>query len=221
MKIGLLGGTFDPVHIGHLNCANQAACRFGLDTVFFIPTAVPPHKRKGGAPIADRLAMVKSAIRSNPLFKISRLEIAPDRPSYTIDTVRRFHKKGGELYYIMGVDAFSDIYSWRSSGELFSLCNFIVVSRPGTDLRNAATRLVREFRADGIKLRLEGGQAKNAVEVVMRVVGSQFTVYLCRFTELDVSSTQIRRMGVAGESIKYLVPEAVEQYITRRGLYLK
>lgn len=220
MNIGLLGGAFDPVHNGHLACAERAADRFGLERVFFIPTAVPPHKQKGSATPQDRWEMVKRAVRGNARFCVSRHEMGSATPSYTIDTVRWFRKKfGAKLYYIIGMDAFAEIHSWKSSGELLRECHFIVASRPGAAIIPSLKRLVREFRADGVALDYLKKPGKDAMGAVLRATGSPFKVYVSPFPELDISSTALRRMAAGGESIKYLVPDKVEQYIIRRGLY--
>jgi nicotinate-nucleotide adenylyltransferase len=221
MKVGLFGGAFDPVHLGHLNCANQAARRFGLDTVYFIPTAIPPHKRSKGASAVDRLEMVTKAIRSNPGFKVSRLEMADNRPSYTIDTVKRFRKKFGRLYYIAGMDAFREMHLWKAAGELLSLCNFIVVSRPGTGIEDTVASSILGFRATGIELRREKGEKTKSAPRVLRAAGSPFRIFFFESVALDISSTEIRHMIARGNSIKYLVPEPVEQCIIKRRIYLR
>ncbi len=220
MKIGLLGGVFDPVHIGHLNCANQAAEIFGLDKVYFLPTAVPPHKKRRGASAEDRWNMVQLAIAGNPLFEASRHEMDREGPSYTIDTVRWFRKNHpGELYFILGLDAFGDIHQWKSAKALLRSCNFIAVSRPGGEPGDAAARLAEKFHALGLPLkRLKGGRGQAAL---LRAEGSPHRIAVCRIPEMDVSSTAVREKVKAGESVKYLVPDAVEHYITERGIYKK
>jgi len=198
----------------------RAAERFGLDRVYLIPTAVPPHKQKGSATPRDRLTMVEKAAAKNPLFKVSRREMDASGPSYTIDTVRWFRRKAGvTLFYIIGMDAFAEVHSWRLSGELLYECNFIVVSRPGSPVVPSLARLVREFKKDGVELAYLKEPAKGAGGAVLRAAGSRFKIFVCPFPELDISSTALRHMAARGESIKYLVPEGVEQYIIRRGLY--
>ena len=218
MKIGLLGGVFDPIHIGHLNCANQAAALFKLDKVFFLPTAMPPHKKLRVAAAEDRWNMVLLAIASHPLFEASRHEMDRTSPSYTIDTVRWFRKNhAGDVYYIMGLDAFMDIHLWKSARALLQSCNFIVVSRPGGEPGEAATRLAKKFRALGIPLkRLKGRNGKIAL---LRAEGSPYRIAVCRIPEMDVSSTIVREKIKAGESVKYLVPEPVEHYIEKMEIY--
>lgn len=218
MKIGLLGGVFDPVHIGHMNCANQAADIFGLDKVYFLPTAVPPHKKQRGAAAEDRWNMVQLAIAGHPLFEASRHEMDRTTPSYTIDTVRWFKKShAGELYFIMGLDAFSDLHLWRFSRALLQSCNFIVVSRPGGEPGESAARLAEKFSGLGLPLkRLKGGDGRVAL---LRAEGSPYRIAVCRIPEMDVSSTAVREKVKAGESVKYLVPEPVELYIKKMEIY--
>lgn len=218
MKIGLLGGVFDPIHIGHLNCANQAADLFHLDKVYFLPTAVPPHKKQRVATAEDRWNMVQLAIASHPRFEASRHEMDHAGPSYTIDTVRWFKKNyGGEIHFIMGLDAFGDIHLWKAARALLQSCNFIVVSRPGGEPGEAAARLAEKFRALGMPLkRLKGRDERIAL---LRAEGSPYRIALCRIPEMDVSSTAVREKVKTGESVKYLVPEPVEHYIGKMEIY--
>lgn len=218
MKIGLLGGVFDPIHIGHLNCANQAVDIFGLDKVYFLPTAVPPHKKQRGATAEDRWNMVQLAIASHPLFEASRLEMDRRAPSYSIDTVRWFKKNhAGEIHFIMGLDAFGDIHLWKSARALLQSCNFIVVSRPGGEPGEAAGRLAEKFRALGLPLkRLKGSDGRIAL---LRAEGSAYRIAICRIPEMDVSSTTVRDKVKTGASVKYLVPEPVEHYISKMEIY--
>jgi nicotinate-nucleotide adenylyltransferase len=219
VRVGLLGGAFDPIHVGHLNCANQAAERFDLDVVYFLPTAIPPHKKRYWADPSDRLAMVRRAVASNPLFRVSLLEMG-DAPSYTIDTVRRFKKKhGAGLYYIIGADAFGDVHSWKSSAELIRECNFVVVSRPGNDMKKSVGGLVKKFRALGVTLAYLKKWGADSDDATVTAVSSGTRAYFCSFPEFGVSSTAIRARIRAGKSIKYLVPDGVRQYIINRGLY--
>lgn len=208
---------FDPIHTGHLNCANQAARLLGLDRVYFIPTAVPPHKRRKGASPEARMEMVRRAVRGNALFKVSRIEMGRTAPSYTIDTVRRFKKRGlGQLHFILGLDAFVELPGWKDAGELLRSCNFIVMPRPGSGVAAAADELARRFKG----ALAPAGPARGGIGAVLRASGSPFRIYLCQIPEMDISSTDIRRRAGAGKSIKYLVPKAVEQYIINEGLYI-
>jgi len=198
-KIGILGGTFNPVHKGHLRIAERALSEFNLDGIVFVPSGTPPHKsNKNLAPGAERLRMMELAVSGNPKFSVSKTEL--DRPgySYAIDTFNEFRKKFGgdaELYYIMGMDSINDILSWKKPLELFRLCRFIVATRPGARKRTF-NRLMKfpplERHSDKIDL----------IEV-----------------EFDVSSTEIRDRIRTGEPISGLVPESVEKYVREKGLY--
>ncbi len=218
MKLGLLGGVFDPIHIGHLNCANQAADLLKLDKVYFLPTAVPPHKKIHGAPADDRWNMVQLAIAGHPLFEASREEMDRLTPSYTIDTVRNFKKRHkGDLYFILGQDAFTDLHQWRSARVLLRACGFIVLSRPGGAPGEAAASLATHFRAHDLPLRrLAGGDERITW---LKAEGSTHRIAVCRIPEMAVSSTEVRRRIKAGESVKYLVPQPVEHYIIKKRLY--
>lgn len=187
-----MGGTFDPIHYGHLVTAEEVRDYFGLEEVVFVPSGRPPHKI--GQKITDpehRYLMVVLATVTNPYFSVSRVEIERPGPSYSIDTVRYFKNLWGEdteIYFITGADAFAQISTWNNPEELLRLCTFVAASRPGYRL----TQLEGPFR-DRVKI----------IEV----------------SALAISSSEIRRRVKRGESIKYLLPEAVENYIYKHGLY--
>lgn len=186
MKVGFLGGTFDPIHLGHLRAAETAREGLGLERVAFVPAGVPPHR---GAPLAsalDRYAMTALATACQPAFVASDMELRREGPSYTVDTLRawRCARPHDELVLLLGSDAFADMSGWREVEALRSLCEVAVLARPG-DAR-------------------ETGDA-----TTLRVVGPA----------LDLSSSEIRSRLAEGRSVRYLVPEAVADYITKRGLY--
>ncbi|MDH5542844.1 MAG: nicotinate-nucleotide adenylyltransferase [Nitrospinota bacterium] len=223
MKIGLIGGMFDPPHIGHLSCAQQAVQRFGLEKVFFVPSLVPPHKTEIHASAEERYEMLKIATRGNPLFEVSRTEI--DRrgteASYSIDTIREFRERtGGDLYFIIGTDAFSEIHTWRSAGELFQLCNFIVTGRPGWDTKTVVDKAATDLARFGVGIVREEG-AYSADADVYLIAETGYRIFFYSTLLLDVSSTIIREILSAGGSIKYIVPEDVEQFIIDKGIYIK
>jgi nicotinate-nucleotide adenylyltransferase len=190
-RIGVLGGTFDPVHHGHLAAANEAGHAFGLDEVVFVPTGRPWQKSdRVLASAEDRYAMTVIATASNPLFSVSRIEI--DRPgeTYTIDTARALRAERGpdaEIFFITGADTLSRLATWREPAELLTLVHFIGLTRRGHQL--ADDSLGRD------------------------------QVSLLEMPTLDVSSTACRERIRAGLPIRYLVPDAVLQYISKRGLY--
>lgn len=198
MKIGIMGGTFDPIHLGHLATAEAVREIFTLDEILFIPAARPPHKlsRK----VADekhRLAMTLLATRSNKFFKVSDMELKRTGLSYTLDTINELHKTFGsttELFFIIGADSLADLSKWHEAKTLVEKCHFIATTRQGVDIDFSAVRNFFEAAA---------------VEHIHRVTTPG----------LEISSTDIREKIRLGRSIKYLVPEAVEEYILREKLY--
>ncbi len=201
-KIGIMGGTFNPIHHGHLVTAQEALNQFKLDIVIFIPTGSPPHKVKDEiASAEDRYIMTVIATSSNSNFFVSRIEIDKKGKSYTIDTVRRLKKIYGRdslLYFITGADAILEILTWKNTEEIVSLCKFIAATRPGYDL----TRLEE----------LKGSLFNNAAEVDKKV-------FVMEIPALSISSTDIRNRVKYNRPIDYLVPEGVSNYILKNGLY--
>jgi nicotinate-nucleotide adenylyltransferase len=211
MKIGLFGGTFDPIHWGHLRSAEEAREAFGLDRVLFIPAAEPPHKRQGAAtPARDRASMVRLAIASHPGFRLSEVEIARGGRSYTIETLRYFrrYQPHHAYYFIIGLDAFAEIGSWKEYEQLFPLSHFIVTSRPGADsgrFGRLPVALRRLFCYDRKK------------KAYRHASGTY--VFFLKLTDIAISASDIRRRMRAGSSIRYLVPPYVDRYTRRQRLY--
>ncbi len=199
INIGLMGGTFDPVHIGHLVTAEEAWQQFNLDKVIFLPAGQPPHKKKEDIGVSEhRYMMTVLAVINNPRFYVSRYEIDKKTPSYTIDTVRYFldfFKHRARIFFITGTDAVLEILTWKNYEELLNLCTFIAASRPGYSLE---------------KLKKTAGQ---------RFPDILEKVHLLENPAMSVSSTFIRERVRAGKTIKYLTVEAVEHYIEKYGLY--
>ncbi len=199
-RIGIMGGTFDPIHHGHLVAAEEARYQFGLAKVVFIPAGHPPHKvsRKISA-ASHRLAMTQLAIQSNPFFSISAIEIERPGLSYTIDTVREMKKiyPLADLFFITGADAVLEILSWKHFDELLAQCCFIAAKRPG-------------YRLGKLKTKLPGIGEEQLKRIIIMEVPA-----------LAISSTDIRERVQTGRPIKYLLPEAVEKYIVEQGLYQK
>jgi nicotinate-nucleotide adenylyltransferase len=215
MKIGIFGGTFDPIHWGHLRSAEEVSETYRLDRVDFVPAAHPPHKRgQTTTPARDRLRMVRLAVAHNPCFAVSTVELKRPGLSYSIDTVREYAKKlgkGDSLYFIIGLDAFREIGTWNQYQELFSLCHFIVTSRPGTPERDL-------FKGAGVavkKLFCYDPKHKNYRHP------SGTRVYFIELTDIAISASEIRALVQRKKSIRYLVPSSVERYIKRRRLYGK
>ena len=199
--IGIMGGTFDPIHMGHLFTAEEARQQFHLDHVIFLPSGIPPHKGKEKVSLAEhRYLMTMLAVVDNPYFTVSRLEIECSEPSYTIDTVRRFldiYDHNINLYFITGADAILDITTWKDYRELLQACPFIAASRPGYSFGKLKVILGPAFP-----------------EVIKRV-------HLLEIPAMAISSTFIRKRVASGQTIKYLTSEAVEQYIYKNNLYKK
>ncbi len=195
-RIGIMGGTFDPIHFGHLVTAEAARCRFALNEVIFVPSGHPPHKQNRAVTSADdRLMMTLLATVANPNFIVSDWEAKREQISYTYDTVQAFHERyrdEAELFFITGADAVLEIMQWRKIDELAKLCSFIAATRPGYRLDN-----------------FEPPQALADRLFFMEVPA------------LAISSSDIRRRVQGGEPIKYLLPETVEMYIIKHGLYRK
>lgn len=197
-KVGILGGTFDPIHVGHLMTAEAVRDEYHLDKVIFIPAAVPPHKQNQDVTEAmHRYVMTVLATCSNPNFEVSDIEMNRPGPSYTIDTIRELLERFGEdteFYFITGADAIQEIHTWDRIEELLEMCHFIGASRQG------CLPDVNQIKASFGEL----GKRK---------------IHRLETPELEISSTDIRNRIKKGYSIKYIVPTAVEQYIYKQGLY--
>ncbi len=189
-RLGVMGGTFDPIHHGHLVAASEVAARFDLDEVVFVPTGAPSFKQDVDVtPAEHRYLMTVIATASNPRFTVSRVDIDRKGPTYTIDTLRDLsaQRPDAELFFITGADALAQILSWKDSGEIFDLAHFIGVTRPGHTLDDAGL--------------------------------PQDRVSLMEVPAMAISSTDCRVRIVKGEPVWYLVPDGVVQYINKHGLY--
>jgi nicotinate-nucleotide adenylyltransferase len=197
-RIGLMGGTFNPIHIGHLVTAEEAFYQFKLDEIIFIPSGKPPHKTdREIAPAEDRYLMTVIATASNPHFTVSRIEIDRKGPSYTVDTLKEMKKIYGEetkFFFISGADAIIGILTWKDPEIIADLCEFIAATRPGYSLKRfEELHLIGEPRLP--------------------------RVHFMEIPALAISSTDIRRRVRENRPIKYLVPEGVAEYLEKRGLY--
>lgn len=197
-KIAIMGGTFDPIHYGHLVTAEAVMHEYQIDQVLFIPSGQPPHKTDSQVTSAEhRYLMTLLATETNPRFFSSRIEIDRKGYTYTIDTIREL--KGiypdSEIYFITGADAFSNILSWKNPEQLLSSCHFVAATRPGYSRQKAAPQIeaVMEKHVD--------------------------TLHYLEVPALSISSSEIRNRVCEGRPIKYLLPETVENYIYKHGLY--
>jgi len=219
-KIALFGGSFDPIHVGHMAVARAAQHRFHLDQVYFIPSGRPPHKHRHIlAPFPHRFTMVALACADHQHFVASLAEAGPDLSGrevyYSIETVRHFrhvfHQHGDHLYFILGADSFLEIPTWKEYEALLGSCDFIVASRPG--FRTEALRLV-------IPPELLGRPAARGAPADPRAIAlRRTTVHLLDTVASHVSATEIRRRLHRGQSIHGLVPARVEEYIGKLSLY--
>jgi nicotinate-nucleotide adenylyltransferase len=213
MRLGLFGGTFNPIHHGHLRAGIEIREAFDLERVLYLPAAVPPHKEvQGLLPFAERLKMVRLAVAGQKHLQASDAERKNPGKSYSIRTVQYFHRtlpREGELFFILGLDAFLEITSWKEYRRLFTLCHFIVLDRPGYSRRHLGDFLYREISPDFTADPRQGRY---------RHPGG-LSVYFRPVTRLEISSTFIRRLRREGRSIRFLVPEAVEEYLIKKGFY--
>lgn len=197
-KIGIMGGTFDPIHIGHLVTAEAVRNEFNLEKVIFIPAGNPPHKQSSQVTNSwHRYVMTVMATYSNPYFSVSPIELERNGPSYTIDTVKTLlndYRQQVEFYFIIGADTVCELHTWRNIDELFEICQFVAATRPGS--RCSIDEAIHHFGMKGHR-----------------------NIHRLATPELEISSTDIRDKVRSGRSIKYIVPESVEMYIKKEGLY--
>ena len=212
-RIGLFGGTFDPIHFGHLRAAEEIKYILELDKVYFIPSAISPHKTDVQiTPAKDRLEMMKLAIEGNPYFDLSEFELQSDTPSYTIHTLEHFSETmpATELYFILGNEQFIHIETWKDYKRLFELTNFAVITRPGfseLDSCKVPLALKEEFRY------------YNSIDNVISYTSNSKDIVFIEIKGIEISSTDIRAFVDSKKSIKYLVPDKVEQFIASGRLY--
>jgi nicotinate-nucleotide adenylyltransferase len=219
LKVGLLGGSFNPIHNGHLTIAQHVHERMQLSQVLFIPTGDPPHKRDGSlAPANVRLEMVRLAIADNPLFTVSDIEMQRKGKSYSIETLRALQHHYGpstELFFIIGLDAFLDFPTWREPKELLRICHFVVVPRPGQSFRTlAGMSLLPTLDPDGLT-GLDTG-ALNRLDIA---IPSDPGVTCLAFPPCPTSASEIRRRVRNKLPLVNMLPPLVQSYILRHSLY--
>jgi len=200
VRVGIFGGTFDPIHLGHLRVAEEVAEKFRLDRVIFIPAGTPPHRRQPETSAMHRLSMVQCAISGNTRFTTSPLETQRSGKSYTIDTLiklSQLHPRD-EFFLIIGADQMVKLRKWYQSDQLFQYCRIVAISRPGTPLAEIQAKMAADFPPAQLR-----------------------RISFLQVSALDISSTEIRKKLREGRSIRYLVPKKVGQYIAHHHLYQK
>lgn len=207
-RIGILGGTFNPVHVGHLRSALEVAEQLALDELRLIPNARPPHRDAPLVSAQDRLAMVEQAVAGVPLLTVDDRELKRDRPSYSIDTLESLRAElavEDQLFLLLGWDAFCGLPTWHRWEELLDHCHILVLQRPDAD--SEAPQALRDVLA------------ARSVSDPQALAGPGGQIAFVWQTPLAVSATQIRNLLASGKSVRFLVPDAVLAYITARGLY--
>jgi len=212
-RLGLFGGTFNPIHYGHLRSAEEVAEALDLDQIWFIPAALPPHKSRADVTSFEvRLALTRLAVGRHPRLKVSDVEGRRPGKSYTIDTLHHFREEfgpQGELYFILGMDSMLEIATWKAYRELFTLSHFVVLDRPGYDRNRLDEILKRQVSPDFQALfSRDGFQHPSGYRVLVQ-----------NTTLLDISGTRIRHLVREGRSIRYLLPEPVRRFILKNNLY--
>ena len=210
-RIGLLGGTFDPIHFGHLGMAQELAQALALDTVKFIPAAVPPLKSQPSASAIDRCAMVQLAIANNPDFKLDERELKRTGPSYTLDTLCSLRSELSEqdsLVLFIGSDAFKQFNRWHQWQEIIRLCHIALVARPDSEVSTGLDPELVTFLQDHF--------TKNAMDLQSATAG---LITMQAITSLTISSSAIREQLTNQQSARYLTPDCVLDYIAQHGLY--
>ncbi len=212
-RVGLFGGSFNPIHMAHLSAAEEVRERYRLDELRFVPAALPPHKPDADlAPAADRVRMLELALADAPGLRVSTAEIERGGTSYSIDTIRHALAAPDApsiLVFIVGLDQFRDLGTWKEYGEILACCDVAVLPRPGSPpcltLGDFPVATRSRFCYDPLRdhFRHDSGH----------------TVTLCRIPSFDISATEIRRRVREGRSIRFLVPDSVARYIYERGLY--
>ncbi len=212
MRIGVYGGTFNPIHFGHLRAAEEIRERFRMPEVIFVPSFIPPHKDAGDiVDPAHRLAMVNLALEGADGFSVSEVEISRRGKSYSIDTVIELKaaRPEGEVTFIMGLDAFLEIETWHKYREIFGECDFIVTTRPGSDATSWA---------DAVPATSEDAFKRTAEEEVFEHISGKKLIFT-KVSSLDISATSIRKAIKSGASARFLLPESTRRYIDEHGLY--
>jgi nicotinate-nucleotide adenylyltransferase len=227
-RIGLLGGTLDPIHLGHVETAREARAALGLDEVIVLPSRVPPHRVL--QPVASRyhrFAMAALAVNGVEGLAVSDIELCAPGPSYTADTLARFRESSGlgawQIFFILGADAFAEIATWHRYPDVLDLAHFVVVSRPGFPAESMRER-VPALAARMITVPASGLGTRDSEQVASgfsRKGTRDSSIFLVDAVTPDVSSTGVRQRIASGQSLTGLVPVSVERHILQHGLYIK
>ncbi len=218
MKVGVFGGTFNPVHFGHLRAAEEVREKIGLDKVLFMPSGIPPLKTMEIAPPKHRYEMLSMALKGNPFFDLSDVECRKKGKAFTVDTLEALSHghPGTRFFFILGIDAFIDIPNWWQPQRLVSMTDFVIISRPGLSFSSMRGS---PYVKSGIRMLRDIDVSKNAANVIE--LSSKRHAILLALTPIGISSTQIRKFIRRGKSIKYLLPPEVQSYIITHKLYAK
>ncbi len=216
VRTGIFGGTFNPVHFGHLRAAEEVREAAGLDRIIFIPSGTPPLKTRDIAPAAARLEMVRSAIRGNPQFEVLDLECRSRRKSYTVSTLQKLAQlyPADRLFFLLGIDAFLDIPNWYRPDLLLALTDFLVLSRPGFRFSDLRSSPYLDIPAAALRGLDAGARSRHTA-----LLPGGSTVTLLSVLPVSISATDIRHRVAARKSIKYLLPATVESYIISHNIY--
>jgi nicotinate-nucleotide adenylyltransferase len=212
MRFGIFGGTFNPIHYGHLRAAEEVRYKAGLDKVIFIPSGNPPLKTEEIIEASHRYSMVRIATASNPYFVVSDIEITEKEKSYTVNTIKKLRDiyPDDELFLILGIDAFLDIPNWWKPYDLINMIDFILITRPGFEPSEVI------IKSPFVKSNPISSSA-NLYKSISLI--SEKTAFLINVTAIDISSTEIRKLLKENKSIKYLLPESIEEYIHKHNIY--
>jgi nicotinate-nucleotide adenylyltransferase len=212
MRFGIFGGTFNPIHFGHLRAAEEVRYKAGLDKIIFMPSGIPPLKSEELVDAYHRYKMVRIATSSNPDFLVSDIEIRGEEISYTLNTVEKMKRlyPEDELFFILGTDAFLDMPNWYKPDLLIEMIDFILVTRPGYDLFEIIKK--SPFIRSRDLINTDG-------DIIDLSLLSDKKISVFKVTDINISSTEIRRLLRENRSIRYLLPEPVEEYIYRYKLY--
>nr|WP_296155378.1 nicotinate-nucleotide adenylyltransferase [uncultured Peptoniphilus sp.] len=200
MKIGIMGGSFNPIHMGHLMMCEYMRSELGLHKVLFIPTGNAPHKRNYSVGAEDRLTMVEIAVADHPYFDVSDLEVMETKTTYSVDTLRKLKKQypEAEFYFFLGSDILQDLKTWKLFRELAKLTRFAVAVRPGSELET-------------------GESIRREIHLLKEEYGAN--IVLIDTPLLEISSTSLRNRIRQGKSVKYFLPDHVMSYIQKKGFY--